>query len=278
MRQSPEQKQYNPEEEFEHKKTKFFSGLALQLKESLRLHKEAGLWERKEGKRDWGNVSEHCLVEVARSKIFADWLGFSEGTEKNLMVAAALHDFNKRQEIQQVKKAIAEGKSNWDAFEESGEESKRKMEEAGFSETVIWLASSVGHTSFVETESILKKPELSEDELAYLVLHYTDEYTRGSEWAIPAETDEEGSKVNELDRRVDKNEANPNYDQLNEEGKAHFGGETTFQAQRRIGHEVENRLAAIINQKREELINPKDLPELIDQDIRAKIESEGIDT
>ena len=274
MRQSPEQEGFNPEETFERKKTKFFSQLALHAKESFRLHKEAGLWERKEGKRDWGNVSEHCLVEIARSEIFADWLGFSEETKKSLMTAAALHDFNKKQEIQRVKEAIAEGKSNWEAFEISGKESQQRMTESGFSETVVWLASSVGHTSFANTEAIMKKSELSEDELAYLILHYIDEYTRGSEWAIPAETDRNGDRINEIDRRVDKNIANPNYHQLDEEGRAHFGGATTFQTQRRIGHEVEKLLASIISEKRGDPIESTNLPELVDQDLRTKIDTE----
>jgi len=107
---------------FDGNKTKYFSNLALQTRQALRLHKEAGLWERKEGKRDWGNVSEHCLVAVARSEIFADKLNLPENLKKDLMIAAALHDFFKKGEKEIV---TSEGLS-WSSFEKADQESEKK--------------------------------------------------------------------------------------------------------------------------------------------------------
>ena len=87
----------NPEQIID-KKREYFVRLGLQMREALKLHKKAGLWERKEGKRDWGNVSEHCLVETARVNVFADKLGLSEDVKKDLATAAALHDSFKKGE------------------------------------------------------------------------------------------------------------------------------------------------------------------------------------
>lgn len=271
MTMSPESGGFNPEEDFEKRKREFFSRLAVRVKDAMKLHKEAGLWDRKDGKRDWGNVSEHCLVEVARADVMANWLGLTSETKDNLMMAAALHDFYKSHEMKKVKDAMASGESNWDAFEESSKESQSLMRAAGFSESVIHLAQSVGHGSFLETEEILKKDALSEDDRAFLALHYIDEYTRGSDWASPAETLEGGKKINELDRRVDKNESNVNYRRLDEEGRVRFGGETTFQAQRRIGHDVEDRLAREVVSAGVSVEDSKDLPEMIDKEIHEKI-------
>jgi hypothetical protein len=75
-----------------------------------------------------------------------------------------------------------------------------------------------------------------------------------------------------LDRRIDKNESNPRYRQINEDGKLFFNGETAYQAQRRIGHMVEKRIAKLIELKSGEKIDPLKLPEIIDMEIKNKID------
>lgn len=80
------------------KKTKYFSDLALSVKDAFRLHKKFGQLTDEEGKRPWGNVSEHCLVEVARVKTLAELLNLDSHITKDLMYAAALHDISKRRE------------------------------------------------------------------------------------------------------------------------------------------------------------------------------------
>lgn len=254
-------------EQFIDKKRKYFTNIGLQMREALKLHKKAGLWERNNGKRDWGNVSEHCLVEVARVDVFAEKLNLPEDLKNDLKIAAALHDFFKKGEKEIV---TSEGLS-WDSFEKASEESTRQMREAGFSERVIRLANSVGHESLLETESILKKESLSLEDISYLILHYVDDYTIGSDWVKPVE-EINGKQVNNLDFRVNKNEANPRYAKLNEEGRKKFAGETTFEAQRRIGHLVEEKLASIITEKIGLTITPKELPQFIDKEIQSKIE------
>src|SRR5438128_9887041 len=74
-------------------KRRFFVRTGLSARPALRLHRVAGLWERRYGVREWRNVSEHCLVEAARVTVFAGWLGLSAATTRRLALAAAAHDF-----------------------------------------------------------------------------------------------------------------------------------------------------------------------------------------
>lgn len=53
--------------DFALKRRNFFVRLGLQVRDALKLHDEMGLWNRADY---WGNVSEHCLVEVARVQVF----------------------------------------------------------------------------------------------------------------------------------------------------------------------------------------------------------------
>jgi hypothetical protein len=54
-----------------------------------------------------------------------------------------------------------------------------------------------------------------------------------------------------------------------------FRGETAYQAQRRVGHLVEQRLASLVKEKSGNDIRPERLPEMIDQMIRREIENIG---
>ena len=97
---------------FEEKKTNFFVKIGLKLKPEFLLHREAGLWEKDTKKEEgtenednaenWRSVSEHCLMEVARVSVFAEQLGLSESVTKDLIEAAALHDFFKKEEMKKA--------------------------------------------------------------------------------------------------------------------------------------------------------------------------------
>jgi hypothetical protein len=252
-------------ESFEKAKTKFFAALGLKVKNAFQMHKEMGLWKRVEGKRVWENVSEHCLVETARAEVFSQLLGLSDGLGKDLRLAAALHDFFKKDEVEIVKSS-----PTWEKFDQADRQEREIIRGAGFSDRVEKLVSCVGSSALLEIQELQKLPEFSEDDLACLVMEYLDDYTFNGEWANPVVA-KDGQKLNEVDRRVDKNEANPMYQLLNEEGKGYFGGETTFQAQRRIAHRSEEILAREINQRNSLEIDPKDLPQFIDEKIKQKI-------
>lgn len=246
-------------------KRKYFANVGIRLREALRLHQASGLWERRsDGERDWGNVSEHCLVEAARAEVLAEAVGLSTERAQQLTTAAALHDYFKRQEVA----LVTERGPSWETYAESSRQSNQILEQAGIAESIRRLAGAVGHVSLVETERIIIQPELSEDDLAYLLMHYIDDYTIGSNEARTADGD-----INDLDRRMDNLDANPRYQQLNQAGRDHFKGETTFAAQRRIGNQVEQRLADIIQQRTGEITTPKQLPSWVDEQLKQRFRS-----
>lgn len=253
-------------QQFDDKKRKFFAHIALRVREALQLHKRAGLWERTEGKREWRNVTEHCLVEIARLEVLADMLDLPADVKKEAATATVLHDFFKKREG-----GMSAQMPTWSDFEKASEEARHQMQEAGFNENTVRMASSMGHSSLIETERILNKGSLSPEDTAYLLIHYVDDYTMGSDWTKPAEILPDGSAVNDLDRRVLKNENNQRYTRLNEDGRDYFAGETTFSAQRRIGHLVEERLAKLVAEKSARGVDARDLPQFTDREIHTRI-------
>jgi hypothetical protein len=245
---------------FEAAKKRYFAGLAVDLQPAMRAHKQEGMLERHENPRDeWRNVTEHCLVEAARVLELADMVGLSDEVRRDLMMAAGLHDFYKKSEREI---ASAHGNS-WESFEEASRQSKQKMEEGGFSERVVRLANSVGHGSLLEAEALAAKPELSEDELAFLVLHHVDDYTAGTNWV------ERGHDP--LRERIMGNVGKPAYHALDEAGRQHFGGTTTFKKQYEIGEKVAARLAEVARARSTEMVDGPALPLAVDIRIKQRI-------
>ena len=226
----------------------------------MRLHRNEGLWDRIPGssKRDWGNVTEHCLVETARVIVLADLLKLSDETKAELKLAAAMHDFFKKGE----KQTVEAGGLNWASFEEASNRATAIMRENGISEGVVRLVNSVGHGSLLETEEILAKPELDENDLSYLVMHYVDDYTVQNTWV---------GEGDPLQDRMVANSSNARYAVLNEEGRAYFNGETSYEAQGRIGHAVEERPAQEIQRRAGIIILPRDTPHVVDNRISEAI-------
>ena len=276
-----ETKREQSERSFDEKKRAYFSALAASVLSAMRLHKRPGnLWERnKEGKRDWGNVSEHCLVEVARVGVLAEKLGLSEEVRQNLKIAAGLHDFDKRSEILAMKEEIRRGGSGFDASNLSDEKAERFLRGAGFSENVIEIAGSVGGKSpkLFAIAELLKKEQLTDQDTARLVIHYVDGYTRGSDWTESVDRSGE-EPINEVDRRVQKNKQNINYQKRDLESVADYDGDLLLRGRGDIEndalicHLAERRLVEIIAKTTGEKIEPLELPEIIDQEIKKKIE------
>lgn len=243
---------------FEEKKRDFFVKIGLRAREALEAHKDksAGdMWGKKKTAEDWRNVSEHCLVEAARAEVFAEKLGFSEQVKRDLITAAVLHDFYKKHEIEKATREGLGPKNHMRATEEAA----KILHKKGFSDRVVRLSGSMALDSLMETEEILKKENLSEEDAAFLVLHFIDDYSSGSDWV------EQG--VDSLDARINNLEANPKYKLL----------KASFKSQRRIGHLVEKRLSDLITKKGTMAIaDSVDLPYMVDQEIRAKIESESL--
>lgn len=251
----------------ERQKTKFFAQLAARTASGFKEHAREGLWNRNEqGERDWGNMSEHCLVEVARVSVLADLVGLPAGLKKELEVGAGLHDIYKKR---QKEFAINNGLS-FDSFEQAAIESHRALTQLGFNDRIVGIAGAVGHESIPDIMPILGTKELSELDTAKLIMHYVDDYTNNSEW-VQETIDKDGRKYNDLDRRMDGNEANERYKILNEEGRVRFNGETSYQAQRRVGHMVEERLTKLIKKSTGKTMDSIDLPSIIDSEIKFRI-------
>lgn len=166
---------------------------------------------------DWANVFEHCVTEARAASLLAVALKLSPQDRDNLVKAAFLHDWNKRNERE------AANKEGFKAYNEHASLSAKGLSEMGYSKRVVGLTESVGHTS-------LKSIEASADFLAR-VMHYLDDITHGD-------------KVVGLDERIDQLEAAPRYKDLNESGRAIHGGRTYFQVQREVGKAIEAEIEA----------------------------------
>lgn len=247
---------------FDRAKRDLFSRLALRNKNVVRVHKNQ-LWGKKEdNKRDWGNVSEHCLIVAARCVMLAEQIWLSWEIIRDLEKAWLLHDAFKKSEVMMTKQ-----EKSWNKFDEAWRKEDELMQEYwDISENVRFLRSGSGHSSLKKTQEILTKAEaqeLSDLEKAFLILHYVDDYTINDTWVE--------SWVDQLKDRVEHNEKNPNYHQLDEDGRMHFDGRTTFDIQLEVGRGVEEYLM-----KQYVVDIPKnaiEIPHIVDEGIRNKIQA-----
>ncbi len=102
-------------------------------------------------------------------------------------------------------------------------------------------------------------------------MHYVDDYTINSDWANPAQQTD-GQWTNDFKRRMAVNKANDNYRDVNEAGKEHFDGKTSYEAQEEIGEQVEKRLAQLLSERSDQDVNHYDLPIFIDSKIKEQID------
>lgn len=255
----------------------FFIEQAMKAPEAFRLHIAWGVWDpiaglgpdNEESDR-WNNVTEHCLIAMTRGEVLAEMLQFPTSLKKKLMTALALHDISKPEEV--IHAENAGGRTTWEGYEEVVRNVDAKLKKIGFDEVTIHLSGAMGHPSLLETEALLKKTKYSPLDLAYLVAHYCDDISVKAGWCAPVEVVND-KKINQLDRRIERNVNNHKITQLGEDGKSRLNGRNTFDAQHEIGHAVESVLAAELKKKRVPLGESLDLPELIDNEIKAKIES-----
>lgn len=118
--------------------------------------------------------------------------------------------------------------------------------------------------------------------MAYLICHYADDLSIGSNWVTPSRIDERGTRVNIIDDRAEGNKAKPEYTTISQEigqelgqGDPMFVRMDTHDAMALVSHMIERRLTEIIRQKTGEVIDPLCLPELVDQKIREAIENQS---
>ncbi|MDO8505605.1 MAG: hypothetical protein Q7S48_03440 [bacterium] len=267
---------------FEDKKQQYFTRFALRMRESLTMHKVERLWEKNtEGEKNWRNVSEHCLVEAARVDVLAELLKLSEDLKNDLIMAAALHDFDKRKEIEAVQLAEKMEASPYRASLSADAEGDRLLASTGFSSRVIRFTKGTGgHPEQLrDAKRILDQRQLSEDDIAHLIIQYVDNYTQGSAWTETVSRDSSGQRINDIDRRIAKIGEKSIYSNIIREQSAELTkdsvvqGKTVLDVMSDVGHLIEERLTAIIRERTGESVESIRLPEYIDTLIRKKIEA-----
>lgn len=268
-----------PEKVFEGERGSYFRRLVKTVPSALALHNDPGrLWDKDESGHGWANVTIHCLIEAARVKILASKLDLSDVLIEDVVNAAILHDFYKRFEIKAIQEDMQRGGSGRAGALRANKEADEHLRRAGFRERVIRLANAVGGQPEVllEVRRILDQERFSPDDLAFLVMHYIDNYTIGSAWVEPA-AGGDGDLWNDVDRRVKKNLGNSTYIKMDEESRTFYGdqpffkGKTSLEALAELSHLIEERFAERIRRERGEVIEPLRLPEVIDKELKKEI-------
>ena len=156
-----------------------------------------------------------------------------------------------------------------------------QLAELGFSEQVAYIANLGGvspHELFI-AQDILNKGDLTDEDIACLIMHYVDGYTRGSDWVLPVERDQLGAVKNDVDRRLEKNRNNPAYRRIQIEqtaglvGHPTLGGKDINAAAGQVLHGIERQLCDLIRARTGTNIDPLALPEIVDREIKRKIET-----
>lgn len=261
----------------------YFLAIAKKHERELQLHEVDGkLWEKDASGKDWSNVTEHCLIEAARADIFSELLCFSNEVRGDLASAALLHDFNKKHEIELTREDIAIGGDGLAGVRRAEEDAKKTLREKGFSEKIILLLTNItgDREDLLQMMRILNLKSATEEDIARLVLHYIDNYTRGSSWVEPAVLDVSlGKRINDLDRRSERNAENPTYEKMNAEGirlnsgDSVLDGMTRFESSAFVNHLIEKKLADLINGCGVNIEDPLNIPEIVDERIKNKIKN-----
>ncbi len=173
---------------------------------------------------EWSNVYDHCFTEGRVAAVFGGLLRLSAQDTDALVKAALLHDWYKRKEREATK---AKGAGEYD---QAARKSAALLQEAGYSEDIVLLTQSVGHTSL--------KTILESDNFLHKLMHYIDDITFNNQ-------------VTGVDERL---KAWGKYQELNELGRALFGGKTYSQVQQEVGHKIEQEVASHMGCAPEEVI------------------------
>jgi hypothetical protein len=256
------------------KKRMYFASMGLSVSDGLALHRLSGQLQR--GQDSWRNVTEHCLAEVARVDVLARWIRLPEAMIREIKMGSFLHDFDKKQEIIATKNADKQGESPLIAARVEQEKGDTLLADDGFSNRVIRFASSAGGDApqLIEVQNILNQTNLSDSDWAYLLVHYVDDCSVGSDWVRPKD---DNRRVNIIDYRAEENKAKKTYTKISMEiGEKLIGtpfeGMNNHDAMSLVSHQIERRLAQRILERTGEVVDPLDIPEKVDQKIRESIE------
>lgn len=283
---SPEQLQ-QPSSAFEEKRRRYFYRLAISVEEEVlplyeQLYQELdpprlGLFkekrpvfrdstkERLEGKslpktieRRHG-APEHMAVVTARAQVLADWLELNDEVKRMLTVAGMMHDAYKGRE-HEITSAAG---STWQSFNVAEEEETKVLRELGVSEQVIELAHGAGHP-VKRVDELNARENLSDFELAFLIMFYVDNYTVEMYWATPGIIEE---RIQDGVRK---------YPGFHESAKGNISEdpeEKGFDALRRTTYATQARIAAEMAKRQGREVDSMQLPLLVDEELRKRIEA-----
>ena len=250
-------------------KREFFSTLALQNKWAMKLHRLSGQTQRGEkpprydGDKDqrWGDVTQHCLVEAAASRVLSDTLGLSPKDKEKFFKAALVHDAHKRPEIEAINAAKASlgadaSPEDFDRINDIAyDQSKQFLLDNGVDPEVVRLTGTVAHTSvdqFVELDEHNTMRLRDDVPLLDMAMHWLDDATKQTQVVTIPER---------MDYLVENQDRYPYV----EAGRAKWGGRTYFEAQREAALLVQDKLEAVAG------IEHGTLPQVVNNGLAASI-------
>lgn len=251
------------------------------VKKLLMMHRISGQLEH--GSHNWRNVPEHCLVEVARVATLGHWLGLPEPIISEMKMGSFLHDDRKKQEILATRDAIERKTSPIKAARAEHKEADDLLKKNGFNERVRRLAGSAGGDvpQLVEVQRILDQETISDDDWAYLLVHYIDDCSIDAKWVLSSNK-ETGQNI--VDYRMEENRKKKDYEIIAGEISAELFTLPKFKEMKDadekmdnitiavfLSHEIEKRIAKRIDDLTGISINPLEIPESIDKRIENEI-------
>lgn len=258
-------------------KAGYWAKMALSVREGIAMHYISGQMTKDPQikERPWGNVTEHCLVETARAEKLGKWIGLSDDLIRDMKIGAFLHDYSKRQEITVIREANKAGTSPLAAVKIEQQESEQLLIKHGFGNRIRRLASSAGGYApqLIEAQRILDQTNISDEDWAYLIVHYVDDCSVGADWVEASKISTDGTRINIIDYRAIGNKAKTDYNRISEEIGAELayhpvlGGMNNHDSMSIVSHGIEKRLAERISERTGESIDPLLIPDLVDQRI-----------
>jgi hypothetical protein len=230
-------------------------------------------------------ATKHCVAQALRAEVLARLLGLPRSLSFELVAGVLLTDSFKFREWQ----FMQEHGPNWATYAKAqylAHESWAQTEM--FSPRVMELAANVAHESLLKMELLCDKydegGDLTDFEIAQLIAHFVDDISQDHAWV----TEREGNRNVLTERILVRNASNPTYMTLNQEGRTRLreeanaagypeyftSGETTYEAQARVGLRVQAVLAALLRGDRLTWFNPLDLPVVIDNVLRRRFNRE----
>ena len=252
---------------FDEKKRAYFYSLYRNLsKDMVNIATKQGFFGEKGSTDDWRNVIRHSVVEVARVSELGKLINLNNKIIEEMKIATSLHDIGKKHEVNFLKT----NGSNYESFIRTEGYVEELLVSNGVPNNIIDLLKSIGVTSFIKLDVLLKKGEWSDMDYAGAIIHYVDDYTVDDLWVMDTET---LKGENALDKRSLRQASKQFSTFLDKDAvkKNIFCGETLHEAQRRIGHAIEKRIANRLFDQTGHLIIPTKIPEIIDQQIMNTI-------